>query len=66
MGYFTQLYNSGAFSSGKSALFHFVFLPQYSSNLEHKQIEKYFKGAYNSGPPTQKPTFVWNVKDLFD
>ena len=66
LDYFTQLYNSGTFSSSKSALFHIVFSPQYSSNLEHKQIEKYFKGAYNLGPPTQKPTFVWNVKDLLD
>ena len=41
-------------------------MPPYSSILEHLQIIKYFKGFYNLRPPTQKITFVWDVKILFD
>ena len=70
LGYFTHLYNSGAsysvLSSSKSALSHILFLPPYSSILEHPQIIKYFKDVYNLSPPTQKITFVWDVKILFD
>ena len=43
-----------------------MFLPPYSSILEHPQIIKYFKGAYSLRPPTQKVRFVWDVKILFD
>ena len=68
LDYFTHLYNSGAsysvLNSSKSALSHIVFLTLYSSILEHRQIIKYFKGVYNSRPPTQKITFVWDVKNF--
>ena len=53
-------------NSSKSALSHIVFLSPYSSILEHPQIIKYFKGVYNLRPPTQKKTFAWDVKTLFD
>ena len=70
LDYFTHLYNSGASYSvlnfSKSALSHIVFLPPYSSILEHPQIINYFKGVYNLRPPTQKITFVCDVKILFD
>ena len=70
LDYFTHLYNSGVsysvLNSSKSALSHIVFLPPYSSILEHPQIINYFKGVYNLRPPTQKITFVCDVKILFD
>ena len=54
LDYFTHLYNSGAsysvLNSNKSTLSHIVFLPPYSSILEHPQIIKYFKDAYNLKP----------------
>ena len=43
-----------------------MFLPPYLSILEHPQSIKYFKGVYNLRRPTQKITFVWDVKTLFD
>ena len=67
-----HLYNSGVscsvFDSSKRALSlsHIMFLLPYSSTLEHPQIIKYFKGVYNLRPPTQKITFFWDVKILFD
>ena len=70
LDFFTPLFNSvpswSVLNSSKSALAHIVFLPSYSSILEHPQIMKYFKGAYNLRPPTQKVTFIWEVKSLFD
>ena len=70
LDYFTQMYNSGAsysvLNSSKSVLSQTVLLPLYSSILEHPQITKYFKGVYNLRPPTQKITFAWDVKILFD
>ena len=50
----------------KSGLSQIVMLPPYSSILEHPHIIKYFKGVYNLRPSTQKITFVWDVKILFD
>ena len=44
---------------------HISFLPPYQSIFEHPQIIKYFKGVCNLKPPTQKITFVWDVKILF-
>ena len=62
LDYFTHLYNSGAsysvLNSSKSALSHIVFLPPYSSILEHPQIIKCFKGVYSLRRPTQKIIFV--------
>ena len=70
LDFFTHLYNSApsysVLNSSKSAPAHIVFLPSYSSTLEHPQIMKYFKGVCNLRPPTRKVTFVWNVKILFD
>ena len=43
-----------------------MFLPAYSSILEHPQIIKYFKGVDNLSPPTQKIIFLWDVRILFD
>ena len=70
LDYFTHLYNSEAsfnvLNSSKSDLSHIVFLPPYSSILEHPQKIKNFKGVDNLSPPTQKITFVWDVTILFD
>ena len=70
LDYFTHLYNSGVpysvLNSSKSALLHIVFLPIPSSILEHPQIITYFKGFYDLRHPTQKITFDWDVKILFD
>ena len=67
---FTHLYNSGAsysvLNSSKSVFSHFVFLPPYSSILEHSQILKHFKCIYSLRPPTQKKAFTWDVKILLD
>ena len=68
--HFIHLYNSGAscsaISSSKRALSPMLFLLPYSSILEDPQIIKYFKGVCNLSPPTQKITFAWDVKILFD
>ena len=67
---FTHLYNSGVpysvLNSSKSALSHIVFLPISSSILEHPQIITYFKSVYDLRHPTQKITFDWDIKILFD
>ena len=69
LDFFTHLYNSGlsysVINSSKSAPSHIVFLPPYSSILEHPQVTKYFKGVYNLRPPTQKITFVLGCKSFF-
>ena len=70
LGYFDQLHNLGALysvlNSCKGALSQIVFFPLNSSILEHLKIKKQFKGVYNLRLPTEKITFVWNVKILFD
>ena len=47
LDYFTHLYNSGAsysvLNSSKSALSHILFLPPYSSILEHQKTIKIFQ-----------------------
>ena len=65
LDYFTHLYNSLS-NIHLSALSYILLLPPYSSISEHPQIIKYFKSVYSLRPPTQKITFAWDVKILFD
>ena len=53
--------SNSALKPSKSALTHTMFLPPYSSNLEHPEIIKYFKGVYKLRLPNQKMTSVWDV-----
>ena len=70
LDYFNHLYNLGescsVLKSSKGALSQILFLPPKFMYFRAPTDNKIFKGVYNLRLPTQKITFVWDVKILFD